>query len=246
MSPAPARSFPEALHTVVRALLALSDRSWSTITGTLTTWRDEKLLDVGRSRSACDPAAPSLVAQGASPRRYETEHRFWAMREPWRIRMELVRMTLPDEEYAFSTMIVHGQIWWVEDTRSHGLTVLSNHGQDNRTGTACQGTFDLDKLLQPAGLAGALVPSQIAAIEVGGRNAITVRGTPLESPGDAFWLMGGLTTLGATEYQFSVDAAVGILLRAEAFVDGQLARREELTQVTADQPLDPALFVPRW
>jgi hypothetical protein len=57
--------------------------------------------------------------------------------------------------------------------------------------------------------------------------------------------MGGLTTLGADAYVFTIDATLGILLRAEASVNGQIARCEELSKLTVGAPVDGALFVPR-
>ncbi|MGH2663134.1 MAG: hypothetical protein ACRDH8_10100 [Actinomycetota bacterium] len=41
-----------------------------------------------------------------------------------------------------------------------------------------------------------------------------------------------------------IDAQLGILLRWEAFVDGQVGRRDELLDLKVDASLDPALFAP--
>lgn len=237
-------SWKNECYAVARALLGASNRSWASINGELATWHDGGLLEVGRRR--CGEESAISASGGQASRQFETRHRFWAAQEPWRLRLERVRANLPDEQYAFSSMIMHGRIWWVEAMGATSARVVSNAGQENQAAAASQGMFNLDNLLRPAGLAGALVPTDAVVSEVDGRAAILVRGGLLERSADAFWMVGGLMSLGANEYIFAIDAAVGVLLRAEALIDGQVARREELRHVTVDTAMDASLFVPRW
>lgn len=236
----------DPLIVAAQALLATSNRSWISISGQLRTWRDEDLLDEGRRLYGNEKAGKPTTSRGLmnrQNRQYETVHRFWATDQPWRIRMDRVHNTIPNAGYHFDVLIVHGATWWVQNTKPHGMNISSNTGQENYTASVHQGSLNLDYMLRPTALVKALHASEAIVTQVGGRRAIQLRGTPITPDSEAFWLMGGLLALGATYYVVTVDAVYGILLRVETYIDNQVARREELTDVSIDTPIEAELFI---
>jgi hypothetical protein len=219
---------------VDRALVLLrnADHSWSTMTGQLHTWYDERLLDRGRARyhgmaqgqMAANATAPDLPI-------VETRHRFWATASPWRVRMERLLDSNPGAT-SYDVTIIAGTMWWVESDDE----VLAGDA------AAMIGTYNLDFLLRPSRLAWGIHFRDAGETSIAGRPAIRLQGIPTsdltnEAP--------GLVVLRASEQVVTIDATLGIVRKREVFIDGQLAMREELSDLAIDTPVASTLFAPR-
>ena len=99
-------------------------------------------------------------------------------------------------------------------------------------------------MLRPTLIAQALQFQDATIVRVGGRRAFRLRGTPITPLSDFFWKVGGLIALGASDYVVTVDATSGILLAAEVYIDGRLARQEEITDVVIDASVNLDSFTP--
>lgn len=226
-----------ALH-----LLANAHEAWRGASGVVHVWHDGALLEEGRRRfharsSTNQPVLPPVPSQP-----FEAVHTFWATNTPWRVRLDLRRTTFPvqTEATAWDSLVVHGlmhhQTWWT----CRGADVTTNAGDTH----VQYGVEDLDVLLRPDTVAQGFVVQAASEVEAGERPALRLEATPVAPPETFFRAVPGLVALGATDYALTVDGATGILLGVEAYIQGHLARRTVLTDLSIDPPIATAVFDP--
>jgi hypothetical protein len=231
-----------------QALLRTAERSWTTITGELRTWADEDLLDEGRRQfhgEDSDPsdADPSDGEEENYEGQYTTVHRFWATRTPWRVRLDRLRDDYSDREASRGspdTLIIHESTWWAE---YGGRRVATNVGSQHLH--TVWGTHNLSLMLRPTPVVMGFRFREARMAETAGRRSIRLSAVPRTSPQDLVWHVGELVALGASDYIITVDAQYGIILGAEAHINGRLARKEEIVFASIDTPSASDLFTPR-
>ncbi len=224
-------------------LLSRADRSWTSVSGTIETWADEALLDLGRAdfHARRETQLPDWMEHGAGVDALEVTNRFWVTFEPWQARMECVREVLPASgvyDRSPNLRIIHDATWWAID----GGVVRTNAGSAKRSWMSIE---DLQLLLAPGTLVEALDVFAACRTESEGRAAIRLASAPTQL---LIRLGPGLVVLNAAEYALTVDAERGIVVRYEAFTAGRPARRHTISDLILDAPLDQSLFVPpgRW
>jgi hypothetical protein len=79
-------------------------------------------------------------------------------------------------------------------------------------------------------------------IDVAVREAVTVLVTP-RSDEEAAFVLHGLGT-GADRYELAIDRERGVILRAEAQLEGYPFRVVEVKSAIFDQPIEPRVFEP--
>jgi hypothetical protein len=213
------------LGTVLE-LLHTADTRWDTLRVAGREWRrpDALLRAVVRDR-------PELAGQldlSVYPD-VEERWRLW-MAQPEKVRAEF----LVGEEMV--TAVIDGNTWW---SWSPAQDVRTNAGRDGSS----HGTGPGEALVRPAAILPALELRVMTTIAVLGRQAFAVRALPSAAKDELMHSrLHGLGT-GADEYELLVDAERGVLLRAEARMDGEPFRILEVQEVAFDEPFAPETFL---
>jgi outer membrane lipoprotein-sorting protein len=98
---------------------------------------------------------------------------------------------------------------------------------------------EVDEILNSRALIDALMLSVIGTDSFAGRPALSVRGRPRS----AGTVHAALIPPGVDEVTLLVDSERGIVLRSEAFLDGEPVRRLDIAEVAYDEEVTPATFV---
>jgi hypothetical protein len=237
MKPSPAQDEDPAmgLAKAATAVLTSSDQGWSSMAGGLHTWQNESVP------FGSDERGPGPGSSPAGARERRTAHRFWATAVPWRIRLDRIPLAVPDEQYLFDTVIVHGQTWWMQRAGGAATDITSNAGLENFKPKATVGCLGLDHMLYPTAIGAVLEISATIAAEIATRPVLVCRGRLVEPRADMAVRMGDLYAAAATSYVFTVDARTGVILRFEAWVGGLIVRWHELREVAFDHAVSPPM-----
>jgi hypothetical protein len=257
----------EAIH-----LLYDADGAWHTVSGDLLDWEDADLREIGWARFHGEEIAEGDEEDGDpifwDRHRFAATRNPWRLRldliesndEPeegddprvevhvqgereWWVReggVILTGRTQPD-------MVIGGDKgnWW-----AYGHEVEAD---DEREPVVSYNTHHLEFLLRPYPLLGSFDVTGAQRSEVAGRPATvldavatqefasmsyrnTVRDLDFASPALSMWIQGG------KRYRFGVDATYGILLSWEALIDGSVASKQVMSDVTVDAPIHPSIF----
>lgn len=167
------------------------------------------------------------IAMGAQEPYSEQFCRFW-MAKPWRWRIEqLASSDAKSSLEPYQVMVIDDGIWW---SWSAGNAVSTNA----RTGHRAQARHPgVDRallvMLDPASLMGTLRLRVAGSAEEIDRHGDVIMGTPRNpQPDPGLWP-------GADEYRLLVEREHGILLRAEALLEGDVYAGTALNELTLDQ-----------
>lgn len=218
-----------------RRLLDAIGTPWSTLSGVVAVEEDESVLNKGRrdwhaARSGKDEVEGNAPVDADGP--VERRYRFFAALAPWRLRLERIggRGPLADEH---DLVIVRGTSWWTVD----GGTVVTNEGNPAHEA----GTFDLSSLLRPTRFLPAYDFLAARRLSHEGRTYLRVHARPLEDLG---LVAPELVVLGADHHELLVDMRLGVVVRWEVKIGEQVARRDELSQLSDEDPVVDSVFDP--
>lgn len=248
------------------ALLKSTQPLWHSVTGTVSSWFDEDLLDIGRARywrtkhpGADHPNEENRAVLGT----LEGLYRFWATASPWQLRLETLREVIsPDRENGRmpDVLIADRWTWWAkrgnQERAAHwppdrvivdregkrwvcyGETVMPDPGHRYRS----HGLENLDLLLKPASFTRAFTFPAARRVEEGGRPSIRLDAVPRRDEEFQRWVP-GLVALGSDSYVITIDAATGIVLDVRIDIEGQVARRHTIGHLQVDVPIDGTTFI---
>ncbi len=217
-------------------LLNGAQAPFTTIRATFRIWTDQeramaafKAMAEGRGRAAM------VMAHGGrreSPREHVEVVRIW--RAPDRARVE------HDDRGRFGVRV--GDRWWSWSEKSGAVS----NERDTDVGSGVG--EELQRLLDPTFLLGALRFTMTGRSEIAGRPTISVEAVPRRtfernsrSVSDSFALHG--LGPGAERYLLEFDAERGIVLSVEAIHEGETFRCTEAVEIAFDEHLDDELFV---
>jgi hypothetical protein len=221
-------------------LLSRAQEPFDTLRATYRIWSHTERATAAFMASARETGRAMSMSSGSDPRSpVETEQVLRIWRAPHRARVER-----DDGEPSYGVRV--GELWW--DWRDSAGASTNEHDAEGRMRS--QIGRELEPLLDPTRLLGALRFEVIGGGQQAGRKTITVTAEPRWPSGDqhdAYFarLQFGLHALGsgADRYVFAVDAERGVLLYVEALRDGQPFQRTEATEIAFDEALDDQLFV---
>ncbi len=216
-------------------LLHTSDSRWRTLRASGRHWwhapRTLQAFERGiRSRRGGRTVLFGREAETEEYAEREEPWRLW-LAPPDRVRAEF----LAGDETV--TAVIDGDTWW-SSSPSYGAR--TNQGDPRHS----HGTGPGEPLVHTAGILPAVRLAIEGTVRVLGRPALGVRATPLPEDPEGHW-HGSLHGLGsgADAYDLIVDAEVGVLLRSEAFLDGEPFKVLEMHEVVFDAELPPETFV---
>jgi len=206
--------------------------SFQTLRATLRHWRDEeKYMEAWdrhvEERSSAGGGTLSIVLDAGSdepqPTASEATVRLWLER-PNRFREEY------EGAWGDQTAVSDGEHLWRRVPRLGLLREKASKGQ---------GVLFATQLVNPAPLLPGLELELLGDADHAGRAAVRLRAAPRHvSWHDLFGL-----APGADRYELLVDAERGILLRAEALLEGTTLAWSEVVEVAFDEQLPPEVFV---
>lgn len=207
-------------------LLHGASQRWQTLQCTVRTWHHTELhaRAIERWQAGLGRGQGQTVIFGASddeprPREYEFNQRVWIVK-PDRLR----------EEADHGTTVARGDLWW-NWSEHHGL--MSNESDRELAGPKAADAHPLH--LAPAMLIPAL---RFEAIEPVG-DSLVVTAKPSGNPHVHF----GQPAHGADEHRLTVDAARGVVLGIENFMDGELFSSSRLLDAVFDESIPDEVFV---
>jgi hypothetical protein len=196
--------------------------AWEVLTGVIDWWADEGLRDVGRRRFHL--AMGKQVGAGLLPRGSidASRHAFVVRHHPWRLAQ--VRLDVADSDADGQTGQLTANapgvvVSWADDATA----VLSGSPASQHVVPANEswGDFGLRSMLEPG-------PLETVVAKPWGR-LVTIDGQLLET--DSF-ILPELVSLTASHYEATYDADLDALTSWTAFIDGEVAHRQSLTQLT--------------
>ncbi len=217
-------------------LLHGAQAPFTTMRATFRTWTDQERATAAFSAMAegRGRAAMVMVHRGRreSPRERVDVVRIW--RAPGRARVE------HDDRGRFGVRV--GDRWWSWSEKSGAVS----NERDTDVGSGVG--EELQPLLDPTLLLGALRFTVTGHGEIAGRRTISVAAKPrraLERNSRSFPGNFALHALGpgAERYMLELDAERGIVLSVEAIREGHTFRRTEAVEIAFDERLDDELFV---
>lgn len=215
-------------------LLLTSDRRWRTFRATGREWRHTQRLLTAFEREARKRTAVMTYGGRAEGRDPAEQDERWAL---WIAPQAMVRaeFAVGDETI---TAVLDGYRWW-RWSPSDGARTNAANPQDQSS----HGTGPGAALLETASILPGLSFEITGRVEFAGRSAVAVRATPLHSERDQYF-PSGLHGIGsADEYELLVDAERGVVLRAEARLDGSPFKVVDVTEVAFDEDFPPDTFV---
>lgn len=224
------------LGTLLELLHGAFDR-FETCRATMTEWRDHQLSEEAMRRWTSRQGSGASATYVASSKRTasvpdapsEQVSRWW-IKKPSRLRHE---STLGGGHRGNVLMIREGGLWWrMSDLDKR---VITNQGS-NQVGSGQNLRNRLPVYLDPARIIPTLSFEVLDRRSQAGRPALRARATPRDVEGPpAFGF--------ADEYDLSVDAEKGVVLRSTSRIDGKPYHRHELTEVEFDLEIPDDLFV---
>jgi outer membrane lipoprotein-sorting protein len=217
--------------TDVFALVSRATDSFQTLRATTRHWRDEERYMEAwdrhvEARSSAGGTLSIVLGAGSDelqPTTSEATVRLWLER-PSRFREEY------EGAWGDQTAVSDGEHLWRRVPRLGMLREGASKGQ---------GVLFASQLVNPAPLLPGLELELLGHAEQAGRSALRLRAAPRHvSWHDLFGL-----APGADGYELLVDAERGILLRAEAFLEGTTFAWSEVVEVAFDEKLLPETFV---
>lgn len=209
---------------------------FTTIRATFRTWTDTERAAAASSAMAEGRGRAAMVMSQGGPRECPRETvevvRIW--RAPGRARVER------DHAGYFGVRV--GEQWWAWSENSGAVS--NEHDSSVGSGVG----EELQALLDPTLLLGALRFTVSGRGELAGRRTIRVQAVPRRPMGPnarAFPANFALHTLGsgAERYLLQLDAERGTVLGVEAVRDGHAFRRTEAVGLAFDEHLEDELFV---
>ncbi len=188
--------------------------SWQALTGVFE-WRvDEGLRDVGRRRFHEAGGRPDLVRRGAVQRKallLAVRWVFVARRHPWRLAV----VNLRDQDTGSPAVTA-----WADDVTAvlKGVPAAQHVVGPNQS----WGNLGLRRMLEPESLTTFVPPPWPPSFRI--------RGDLLEDDSSA---APEFTSLAVDHYEAGFDPALGVVTAWTAFIDGAVALRQTLAQLTA-------------
>ena len=229
----------ELMHTAAERwrTLRAAGRAWRHRDRARTAWdRWVATLRRGRERSVVFLGGADREPEPEEPEPEETERwRLW-LAEPDRARAEF------EAGGETLTVVAVGTTWW---SVSPSMGLVTNGGDPDAT----HGMGPGSALIDPAGILPAVELEVVGRSSFLGRPTIEVvaRPAPLDEEDEERGELPGTTHgygPGADEYRLTVDAERGILLRAEARLEGAPFRVLEMDEVAFDEDLPDGTFAP--
>jgi hypothetical protein len=193
--------------------------AWEALTGVIDSWADEGLRDVGRRRFH---EARGKQVGGGLPRGSidASRHAFVVRREPWRLAQVSLAVTdadVPPWQLASDSPGV--VVSWADDATAvlRGSPAAQHHVPANES----WGDSGLRSMLEPEPLEALVARPWDREMTVDGQ---------LFEPGA--WILPDLVSLTADRYEAIYDEELDALTSWTAFIDGEVARRQTLTQLT--------------
>lgn len=186
--------------------------SWEVLTGVVEWWADEGLRDVGRRRFHEAKGRAEGLGEGLP--RGTTEWRgrvFAAQRLPWR----LTEISLGSSDSAYPAVVS-----WADNATA--VLKGSPAEQDVVDPNTTWGDLGLRRMLTPAALGRLVAQPWPTQFRVAGH--LLEQGTPV---------LPQLASLATDYYDVVYDAGLGVLTSWSAVIDGEVAQRISLTQLTA-------------
>jgi len=211
-------------------LLHGADAPFETLYGRFRTWRHHE-----RGRVAFEAWAKKERRRGASVGSFgrgdapEESEEFVSI---WRQEPDLARTERPG-----SYAVAVGERWWVWRDDSGAMSNEEDDSVSSGVGA------EMGPFLSPARLLGLLRFEPAGRAERVGRQVILADGWPRPMPRHMphSFVLHELG-LGAERYRLELDAERGLVLAAQAFIDGAPFTEVKALELTVDEPLDPALF----
>jgi outer membrane lipoprotein-sorting protein len=216
----------------VLALMSQASDSFRTLRATIRHWRDEeKALQAWdrhwEAQAAAGGRSSTIVLSAGSdepgPATSEATVRVWVQR-PGRLR----------EEYEGA--------WGDQTTVSDGRTLwrrMPRTGLLREDAAELEGVSFATRLLEPGRLLAGIDLELIDEAEQAGRTAVRARALPRNVTWhDLFGL-----APGADQYELLIDTERGVLLRAAAFLEGDLFASSEVLEIAFDEELASELFI---
>ena len=208
---------------------------WQTVRLTVREWQhpartQEAIERLNREHSAGGSRQVMLYGATRGPEPEEVEHIVRVWLDGDRAREER------EGPYAFPTLgIRDGKRWWMYSPE-HGAS--TNEGDPNhQSGVGEQALV----LLEPTHVLGALRLERAGEVEVAGRAALLVRGTPRSRSHEGSFTLFRLG-FGADEYELVFDRERGVLLRTTSLFDGLPLSAVEVLEIAFDEEFAPETF----
>lgn len=201
--------FAGDLITMARSLMHKSEDSWRSLAGRLDVREDEAWLDEGRRRHQAIAAMQTSIAPEIS----QTSYSFAVIRNPRRVRMQLIGSATSGNTSPPPDMIIcRDSAWWTRTGSKRGHN-LANPARGI-------GLFGLELMILPAPLAD-IMDYREAREVTGDRDAILVSAGASER---AWFDAPELVVLSVSRYELEVDRELGVLLANRAYIDNRVAR----------------------
>jgi hypothetical protein len=213
----------------VLELLHTADVRWETLRAVGREWRRPEAHIRAFLRDRPEKLARLRRERAPVPPEVEERWRLW-MAHPDKVRAEF-----PTGDGDVVTAVIVGATWW---SWSPNQGVRTNAGRENSS----HGVGPGEPLVRPAAILPALDLEVRGATSAVGREAFVVKARPARVDEDL--LHSNLHGIGpgADEYEFLVDAERGVLLRAEARMEGHAFRILEMEEVAFDEAFPTATF----
>jgi outer membrane lipoprotein-sorting protein len=214
-----------------------SRHSYRTFEAEYSLWRQEKLAGEAWEARIRNTASSGVIVSSASIERALSEARgVWRL---WRERPDRVRSEFSSPSFGYPLSVRVGNRWWTYDD---DVGAIANVGQESGDSNVMDQYVVLS---EPAGTTGLLEFEPIGRGERLGRRVLRTLARPLPSPDTSYEFYWGLVGLApdAEEYELSVDAERGVLLRVEARHHGTSFFVADATSVAFDERIPENTFV---
>lgn len=223
-----------SIGDLLELIYGAGDR-WRTVRLTLRHWHHpgrarEAVERHHRERATSGARLVALYGGAGGPEPDEIEHIVRVWLDGDRAREER------DGPYAFPRLGVRdGSQWWLY-SREHGAS--RNEGDPNHTSGIGEQAL---MLLRPAHVLAGLRLERAGEVEVAGRPALLVHGTPRSREREAAFALFQLG-FGADAYELAFDRERGVMLRTTSLLDGLPLTATEVLEIAFDEEFPPETF----
>ncbi|MCH8308980.1 MAG: hypothetical protein IIB17_00615 [Chloroflexi bacterium] len=215
-------------------LLYTARTSFTTVEATINSWTHNGRRAEAMRRWAATKPQGSVASFGRGTRQADVvEHvsRLW-LQKPSRLRNEFGQSGEPPR-----LRVVDGDRWWAYNPNGN---VTTNVRVDGTVVPEHSSRMTIDppivnQFYDPSSLIPAFDMEPVESAVFAGRTAIRVIALPRDDTEPVMWP-------GVTEIELLVDADLGVILAATAFLDDEVMARVETTSATFDEPISEDIF----